>query len=214
MVLKGIKIISPCILLLLLNWPVYPQTGITDTVRSSSYPGQSLQRRFIPKKFDIGVQAGTWFSTGSGYGSGWSTYLSPRLSYNLSSRFRISGGISLTNTYYTGVRPLYYPGSGNAYHGDVTSAFLYVSGQYLVSDRFSVTGSAFKKFNIYESSADQLPWLKDEPYGFYLNLDYRIRDNIHLQGGIGYTRGAIDPYYGSPLYSPVPPFYNPYFPQH
>jgi hypothetical protein len=163
---------------------------------------------------DIHLQAGTWFSTSSGYGNGWGTFISPEISYSLSPRFRVTGGVSIVNTSFSGYRPYYEFFSGPSYHGDVTSAYLFISGQYLVNDRLTITGSAFKKFNIYESPGLNDPFFKDEPYGASLNVQYRLGRNVYLEGGIGYTNGAVDPYYGNPLYSPVPPLYNPYFPGH
>ncbi|HTX88657.1 MAG TPA: hypothetical protein VMC08_06690 [Bacteroidales bacterium] len=213
---KALFLLLP--ILFLAARPLPAQTVFPDT--SSQGIGPSANTfGFDPHKTQVHVQAGTWFSTSSGYGSAWGTYLSPQLSYTVSPRFRVSGGVSITTTSLNGYTPYYDFYSSGPYHGDVTSAYLWISGQYLVNDRLSISGTVFKKVNIYESPGLNNPYLKDEPYGGNLDVQYRLGKNVFLEGSIGYSRGSVNPYYGSPYspysaYSPVGPLYSPFYPGH
>ncbi len=211
--MKKAAILCFFVLFMLPALSVRAQVAGNDTLSGSGTSG-TTSKGFTPKKTDIHVQAGTWFSTSSGYGNGWGTYIAPQISYALSPRFRITGGISIANMSFSGYKPYYDVLSTSSYHGNVTSAYLFVSGQYLVNERLTVTGSAFKKFNIYDTPGTQNPFLNDEPYGGNLNIQYKIGNNVYLEGGIGFTRGASYPYYGTPAYAPIGPLYNPYFPGH
>src|SRR5512136_914965 len=138
----AISVLFPIIFLF--TWSAFAQSVNSDTLPPSAGAG-SPAKGFVPKKMDVHVQAGTWFATSSGYGNGWGTYIAPQLSYSLTTRFRLSGGFTIMNTSYNGYKPYYdfLLSSGPAYHGDVTSAYIYISGQYLVNDRLTVTGTAF-----------------------------------------------------------------------
>jgi hypothetical protein len=162
----------------------------------------------------VGVQVGTQFTTTSGYGSGFSTFLSPTLSYRVSNRFSLSGGISVVNTTLYGVKPFYsfaeekpMPG----FSGNITQTTLWVSGQYLLSDRVTLTGTIFKTVDILGQKPGNYPFYNNNPQGGYLNVGYKVSDHMQIQAGFGYTKGS----YGSP-YNPYNPVFgssnvNPFF---
>ncbi|MCX6248895.1 MAG: hypothetical protein NTW10_14310 [Bacteroidetes bacterium] len=160
-------------------------------------------------KLHVGVQAGTQFTTTSGYGSGFSTYLSPTLTYPVSKRFLISGGISVVNTNLFGYRPYYSFGEGPSYSGNFTQATLWVSGQYMLSNRLVITGTAYKTFDILGDNPNAR-FYKSTPQGAYFNVGYKINDFMHIEAGFGYSQGT-NGYsfgcpgmhgFGSPLYDP------------
>jgi hypothetical protein len=163
-------------------------------------------------KLHVGIQAGTEFMTTSGYGSGFSTFLSPTLTYPVSKRFLVSGGISIVNTSFYGYKPYYsFPGE-NSYSGNITQAMLWVSGQYLLSDRLTITGTAYKTIDILGEKPGNSSFYKTNPQGAYLNFGYKINDHMHIDAGFGYSQGSNGYNYGFPgIRGFGSSDYNPYF---
>jgi len=93
-----------------------------------------------------------------------------------------------------------------AYDANFTNALVYLRGTYLVTDRLTLSGMAYKEFTISDQSDFLNPYTRNNPQGIYLNADYRITDGVHIQAGFGYSRGyspySVYPGYGS--YNPFP----------
>lgn len=163
----------------------------------------------------VGVQVGTQFTATSGYGSGLSTFLSPTLTYPVSRRFSVSGGISIVNTSLFGVKPLYSFPEGNsfpAYSGNFTQTTLWVSGQYLLGNRITLTGTIYKTLDVSGTNFSNYPFYKSNPQGGNLNINYKVSDHFHIEAGIGYSKGSYG--YNYNPYNPVfgtsnnTPFFN------
>jgi hypothetical protein len=148
-------------------------------------------------KLHIGIRAGTEFMTTSGYGSGLSTFLSPTLTYPVSRKFQLSGGISVVNTSYYGLKSYYSSSEGNSFSGDITQAMLWVSGQYLLGNRITITGTAYKTFDIMGPKPGSY-FYKNNPQGAYLNVGYKISDHMQIEAGFGYSQGSRGYSYGYP----------------
>lgn len=154
---------------------------------------------FQKGKFDYGLSIGSQFSTTSGHGSALNSFVSPSISYNVSKRFRIGGGITYVNTNLFNTRSWYSSESAPGTSGNFSTGLIYVNGTYLVSNRLTITGSAFKAFPI---SGDPLPYNLYNPIsnkgaqGVNFNVDYRIGEHFHIQAGFGYAEG-VNPYYGN-----------------
>ncbi len=190
------------------------QISRIDTLPPAS--GNTHGYNVIPlHQLQIGVQVGTQFTATSGYVSGFSTFLSPTLTYPVSNRFQISGGISIVNTTLYGVKPFYsFPEekSMSGFSGNITQTTLWVSGRYLLSDRVTVSGTIFKTVDILGQKPGSTPFYNYNPQGAYLNVGYKISDHMHIEAGFGYTRGSngysYDPY--NPVFgsSNINPFFN------
>jgi len=149
-------------------------------------------------KLHVGVQAGTEFMTTSGNGSGFSTFLSPTLTYPVSKKFIVSGGISIVNTSLYGFKPYYSFPEEKSYTGNITQAMLWVSGQYLLNDRVTITGTAYKTIDIFGEKPGFSSFYKTNPQGAYFNVGYKISDNIHIEAGFGYSQGSNGYSFGFP----------------
>jgi len=177
----------------------FSQISATDSVPESLQSVVNTDRNTLPlHKLNVGIQLGTQFMTTSGYGSGYSTFLSPTLTYPVSKRFLVSGGISIVNTSLNGYRPYYSFPEQRSYSGNITQGTLWISGQYQVNNHLSITGTAYKTFDLTNDKPGNSPWYKNNPQGAYLNFGYRINDYLHIDAGFGYSKG----------YNP----YNPYDP--
>ena len=189
------------------------QVSSTDTIPTSATTHTNY---VLPlHQLHVGVQVGTQFTTTSGYGSGLSTFLSPTLTYPVSRRFSVSGGISIVNTSLYGVKPWYsYPEQKSVpgYSGNFTQATLWVSGQYMLSDRLTLTGTAYKTIDVLGDKPGYYPFYNNNPQGAYLNVGYKIGNNMHIEAGFGYSKGSYG--YNYDPYNPVfgtsnnNPFFN------
>jgi hypothetical protein len=209
------QLISMCFLIILSSFSLngFSQIASSDTLPSSAATvTTNTHNHFIPKKLDFGIQVGSQFSTSS-YGTGFSTLISPHLTYGLSKRFSISGGISIINTSLNGISStplsLYeYPANGN-----FTNAIVYLSGQYLVSDRLTISGTAYKTFNLFGDTPGKQNYGMNDAQGFYMNVRYKVLKNVHIEAGFGYSKGynpynvfTNDPFsdqFGNPFYRPI-----------
>ena len=204
------------IVILLVSFPFLFVEGNAQLSRIDSIPsapGDAHHYTSLPlHKLHVGIQAGTEFMTTSGYGSGFSTFLSPTLTYPVSKKFMASGGFSIINTSLYGFKPYYSFPEERSYSGNITQAMLWVSGQYLLSDRVTITGTAYKTIDIFGEKLRNSSFYKNNPQGVYLNIGYKISDNMHIEAGFGYSRGSKGYSFGYP-YSPWfgSSNYNPYF---
>jgi hypothetical protein len=167
-----------------------------DTVTKQKIAG------FQPGKFDYGLSLGSQFSTTAGYGSALTSYVAPTISYNLSKRFRIGGGITYINTNLFNTRSWYNTEETQGISGNYSTGIVHINGTYLVSNKLTLSGSAFKAFPI---SAEPLPYNPYNPIsskgaqGVNFNVDYKITENFHIQAGFGYSSG-VNPLYSNSYY--------------
>jgi hypothetical protein len=186
---------SASIILFFIIAGAFTQNLMSDSAHSSGYNG--LQ----PKKINYNVTLGSSFATVSGYGSGLNTYIMPRLSYNVNRHLTIGGGISISQTHYFKTRSYFQNEQSPASDGNFTNATIFIDGQYMVNDRLSVFGSAYKQIPI---TNDPLPYNPFNPVsskgaqGFDINVGYRIGKNMYIQAGFRYSEG-INPLYPDPF---------------
>jgi len=186
-------------------------TGIGQQVISDSLPPSQSEEN-VPVGTSSGHQLKSAISLGtdifsSGFGSGFTTYISPAFSYRVNARLSFRAGVTLSNTALFNYRPWFVPEPYQSVNANFSKALLFVEGSYLVSERLTLTGGVFKEFTLDSQSPVILPYTSNNPEGFYLNADYRITNGVHIQAGFGYTKGYV-PFYGSPLYDPSPFYRN------
>lgn len=197
------------VFIIILNFQGKTQIGNTDTLPSSAVVTPSAA--LIPasqNKMHVNVMAGTEFWTAPGYGSGIATFLMTGITYPVGKRFSIGGGIGIMNTTPVGVHSSSVETFGPS---NTTSTLVYVTGQYLLSQRITVSGTLFKEFSAFNGSSDYQRSQKNMPEGGFMKVDYKINDFMHIEAGFGYSRG-ISPYNnyysGSPMYDSSFPFRN------
>jgi hypothetical protein len=187
------------------------QVSPDDSIPASATSVQNPSRRPL-HQLHVGVRAGTEFMTSSGYGSGLSTFLSPTLTYPVSKKFEISGGISIVNTSLYGLKPYYSFPEEKSFTGNFTQTMVWVSGRYLLNDRLTITGTAYKTFDVTGGNALNTSFYKSNPQGAYLNVGYKISDNVHIEAGFGYSQGSHGYSYGCPGAGGFSPSgYDPFF---
>ena len=181
------------------------QVSATDSVPGSASSTGNTDHNLLPlHKLNVNFQLGTQFMTTSGYGSGFSTFFSPSLSYPVSKRFLLRGGISIVNISLNGFKPYYSFPEERSFSGNITQAMLWFSGQYQLNERLTLTGTAYKTLDLMNERAWNSPFYKNNPQGIHLNIGYRINDYMHIDAGFGYSKGynpynVYDPFDTSPF---------------
>jgi len=185
------------------------QIAGTDTLPSSAVTPATPKYLSSQNKMHVNIMAGTEFWTAPGYGSGIATYLMTGFTYPVGKRFSLGGGIGILNTAPVGVHSTTVEGFGNV---NSTNTLVYVTGQYLLNQRVTISGTVFKEFTAFNNSPEYQRFRKNTPQGAYMKVNYKINDFMQIEAGFGYSRG-VNPYYnsymGSPLYDRPLLFRNP-----
>ena len=192
-----------------LSFQSMSQIGGTDTLPSSTGIQSTPNHFSVQNKMHVNIMAGTEFWTAPGYGSGMGTLFMAGITYPVWKRFSLGGGIGIINTTPFGVHNTSNESFGNT---NFTNTLIYITGQYLLSQRITVSGTVFKEFNIFNASPEYQRFQKNTPQGVFMKVNYKINDFMQIEAGFGYSRG-ISPYYnsymGSPLYDRPFLFRNP-----
>ena len=164
----------------------------------------------LSQRTSFSLNAGATFA--GRYGS--ASYISPTMAYQVTRRFSVFGGATFLRTMpglaYGGYA---YPGAEVAYAGTRTGypglnrMLIQGGGQYAVSPRLILTGSAWKDLtpggynvNPYAGFGGNMG------SGVNLRADYHITENFSVSGGLRMSNGtSAYPGY-SPMYSPGMPF--------
>ncbi|MCB2220798.1 MAG: hypothetical protein KQI35_10415 [Bacteroidetes bacterium] len=149
-----------------------------------------LTENIFRKKLDVNVELGTYFSTSSGYGSGFGTYIAPELSYALTPKFRLTAGLRVfqTSTINEGTSStLLYP---FPYHGNAFGSLIYVKGNYLLTENLMVSGTAFKQVDPFRMNHQGVPGPSLDYQGIIMGLDYKIGENFFIHGEVEFSNGA------------------------
>ena len=172
----------------------------SDSLTSSSSSPRKTDKRFVPGKISSGMELGTYFTSFSGYGSSFSTYISPYISYPVNSRFRINAGMTIVNSSLFGIKPLYPMNQENSLNGNIISALIYVSGDYLVNERLKISGTLYKEINLFNSVPGRNSFTDQNAQGGYMKVDYKVFENFYIEAGFGYSKGVnpYNPYGGFP----------------
>lgn len=166
--------------------------------------------RFQPGDLGFTMQAGAF--AGSNFrGESWfGTSLSPALAYNISPRFRLKAGVSVTqgfgDSYYETYDRFYYPMNTS---GTTTSVF--VQGDYILSDKLMLSGAVYKYFSPYNIQVNDPRFKDPEGEGFLFNINYRPTRNLEINASFDYGRGNRF-YNPSPFYQPSPFYSDPFRP--
>lgn len=178
--------------------PFYTNAGI------GSY--NALEQAPELKKPDADVTFGTSFSTDLKRGYSFSTFAAPEIKYRTSKRFTIRGGISLVNTEYHNSM-IYSPAGIGIYSGNITQGMIYISGDYMLSPRLFLSGTAYKEFSIDHSSSGNILNPAFEGKGLMMNVRFIPSDHVTIDAGVEFYQGN-NPYrsmYNNPFYRPFAP---------
>ena len=159
----------------------------TDTVGVLNTPSISKNSSlFNPNRMSFKLDLGVGFIGGSN--SGMYTYLAPYLRYSLTPKFKLDiGGIISQGTNN------FYPEQSGTFNN--TSMLLFARGNYLLTDKITVSGSVYKTF--YPNStmnSDLNNKYSTEHYGYSVGMDYKINKHLSFGANIIVAKGNNNNY--------------------
>jgi hypothetical protein len=77
---------------------------------------------------------------------------------------------------------------------------VYITGQYLLNDHISISGTAYKQFDILNTVPGTPGYRNYSPQGAFMTVKYRVNNFVTFEAGVGYSQGASP--YGNPFCSP------------
>ena len=186
------------------------QNNFHPTFSPGGFQGLAPQTSVSPeKKMDVGVQLGTSFSTDFNKGFAFSTMVAPELRYRVNDRLTIRGGVSISNTEY-GNTLVYSPYGASRHSGNLTQGMIYVSGDYMISPKVILSGTAYKEFSMNHSDPESSFSPGYDGKGLMMNLRLLPSDNMIIDIGAEFYDGN-NPYRNG-MYSPYGGGYRPFTP--
>jgi len=180
------------------NNPFYPGTGI-GTMTPLATDGDI-------GNLNVGVKAGTSFTTDFNKGHAFSTMFSPSVRYRAGKRLNIRGGMSVSNTEY-GNTLGYSPYGLHRYSGNITQGILFVGGDFQISPGVILSGTAYKEFSIGREDPENVFRPGYDGKGLMMNLRLMPGKNTTIDVGAEFYQGN-NPWRGgsyNPFYSPFGP---------
>ena len=102
----------------------------------------------VQDKIHYNFTMGAGFGYSSNAGDFFSTYYSPSISYSVSPRFSVRGGVTYVNSMANNY-PLLTDFGYTSFNGSISQYYSYVEGIYSVNERLNVGGSIFYDFTNY-----------------------------------------------------------------
>jgi len=185
----------------------FVQSGEEDSLltNTSNFNPDEISKYIQDKKLRLNVEVGTSFGTAPGYGSYFSTYIAPHLSYQLSEKFTLSGGVKLVNyqsNFDNYHQDMYYRPMGNIAYRPVS--LVYLQGAYRLNENLTFTGTAYHQIDTFKDPAGYNNELK----GIIMGVDYKIGENAWIRGQVEFSNG----YRGFGNYPGIDPWQNRFSP--
>ena len=182
-----------------------PQEGGRDSLRDTTlqapenFNPEEVKDAILKKRFRVNVEVGATFGGSSYYGSYFGTYIAPRLSYDFTSRFTLSGGVMLASYYGIGNNGPEYAGMNmyNGYGMPVSSVF--IEGSYRLTDNLAVYGAVHQQIDLlnFPSQGQNNTNYNFNGTSVRMGFKYKVSDNVFIQGEVGISnQPRYNPYFG------------------
>jgi len=144
---------------------------------------------------DINIQLGTSFLFLGNDNYGFQNYVRPGISYDLSQRFRLTTGIQFSSERYMLAGNT---NEGNLFNTPYNRVSVFASGEYLITEKVSVFGTAIKDLNGPQFSPMH-PLAEDFKYqSLSVGVNYQLNKNINFGAEIRINNQPVsffnDPY--------------------
>jgi len=162
-------------------------TGFGNNVMSV---GEADESANLPTK--VRVSLGTSFMAFSGINA-INTWIMPRITMPVSKKWSISYGMGYSAIFINGFENT----SGQQNHSQY--GHLFISGQYLLTKRITLTGTAYKTMMLNPSPKDDLPRdnrLDFSSQGVILDMNYQVTDHFQINVGLEYRNQNYPMYPG------------------
>jgi len=171
--------------------------GMNSSIQGPTYYNPFYSNPGLSKdKLDFHFTTSSSFSSFSRFGSIFNNTFSPSLGYKVSRKFSVQAGMSISYSYFNAKNnesPYgLFPGTGHS-----TIGTIWVRGNYLITDKLSISATGYKQFSIWDKT--------DNPYyningvdnkGLILDVNYSPSKNFQINARFEYNKGNR-PYYNS-----------------
>ena len=176
-------------------------SGLSSHAQTSLLGSNTRESFLNNSKPKLSVSLSSSFTSfGAGYNS-FGTSVMPEITFPVSPRFSLSTGIGYS-TFFMG------NGSEGMFNSNPSSyGHVYVSGSYLVNEKVTLSGTAYKTFLLGSSNYgnETVPPLYDfSSQGFIMDVEYKVTDSFRINVSFEY-RDQNYPVYG-PGINPTNPF--------
>ena len=181
-----------------------PAPVATDMPASRAEAAASEEAAVDGKPAWTGPRMSYSLSTGMSFSNGYgnSQFITPSVRYQVSSRFRVTAGLTYMNVSSYNMPAVTPEGTTIMYRNSGGSHYIASAGvDYLASDRLILSGNIWKDFS--NMPAQQLNYgglYSPGRMGADFQATYKITNNFSVSGGVRYTNGASP--YASPFYNP------------
>lgn len=183
------------------------ETPVIDINKTVIDTTPAMKKPKLSDKVDFNVSMGSSFLYAKGFGNGLATYVAPELKYKFTPRFHLNAGVMIVNSnyMYNKYLPFYQEPSVVFRSKPATSVLGYVSGDYLLSEKLTISGMVMR-----DLSNPQLGRYNSSISAMSLRMDYKITNNISIGAGMHMSQGG---YFNSHLSNGFSPgnYYNPLF---
>ncbi len=118
---------------------------------------------------------------------GLSTWIAPEISYAVTPRLFVTGGVRVEQYFPAGSHSLTAGGEQAPATGPGTYLMIYGSATYLIRPNLSVTGTILKNLDINKNTSPFLRSYNYVPDSYSLRFDYQLSRNIHLGAEFRYS---------------------------
>lgn len=184
------------ILMLFFTFPVFPQNHKAELSQEEHNIRQN-------KPLKINFFTGMNYLYSKGIGSVGSTFVGANASYPVAPKFTVEFGAAINYSRLTDLPSGLFP-ENHLTEQDLhtTSMTLYTRGNYFVSSRLTLTGTAFKSFSPYESPSVNPYFLNRNRQGMSFELNYRLFENFHIGAQFNLMK-CSSPFYPTRLTQPA-----------
>ena len=139
----------------------------------------------VKDKIQYNFTMGAGFGYSSNAGDFFSTYYSPSISYDVSSRFTITGGFEYRNS-MVNEYPILTDYNYQLFSGNISQYYTYIEGAYKVNERLTVGGSVFYDFTNYQdeygNAYNSNNALSNLGYSGFVR--YKVRDGMYFEAEV------------------------------
>lgn len=143
------------------------------------------------KRLGFSVDFGFGFAAGSNNNSGTYTYVAPYLSYMVTPKFKLDVGGIISKGFNS-----FYNYQTTAISSNNTNYFLFARGNYLLTDRLTISGAFYKSFSPNNSliSENKNKNILNNA-GMSLGVDYKINDHMIIGAQVSVSNGSAGNYF-------------------
>ena len=156
-------------------------------------------------KLKYNLTAGTSIGSGLNGGSAINTYVAPSIIYPVNNKLSVEAGVMYNKGFYNNYGTYNFFGENagiNKINGNTDQLFFYTRARYKLTEKLTITGSAYKSTVINNNS--NIEGVKTNPNafnfensGYSLGFIYKMSEHSSLEFHMNYNKGA------SPYYSPL-----------